>query len=271
MALSMRKWIYNHTGKWPHLVINKIHNSKLGLSSSLHKGTTMNPKTMKAYQTYHAFLTLAVEQVKHNGLLLVPIPSNQYKNYDLDAKKTVLKYGISNTEINTKNFSSPYITICHFAKVTGIPLDELIVGKYSLGAHLERFFIHAIPSNSIDMSRGIRFEQYTEGYKFKNRYHLYFRYTFKKNMSAIQIRIPHFFTTTLMREYYADLFARALKDFLQQEYTSEDVEHTEETETSVVNTTMLMNITVHAASFTNLSRFSWHYYFLLVISLFCIF
>ena len=84
---------------------------------------------------------------------------------------------------------------------------------------------------------------------------LYFKYTIKKNMSAIQVSIPHFFTTTLMREYYADLFARALNDFLQQEYTSEDVEHTEETETSVLNTTMLMNTTVQASRATILSGF----------------
>ena len=152
---------------------------------------------------------------------------------------------------NAENFSSPYITIRHFAEVTGIPLNQLIIGKYSLGAHLERWFIHAIPSDSIDMNRGISIsEKYSQGYESYRRSSPRFRYTIKKNMSAIFIKIPYFYTLPAMREYYTDVFARALNDFLQQEYTSEVVEHTEETETSVLNTTMLMNITVSKSTVT---------------------
>ena len=232
MALALRAQIQNHTGKWPHLVLSNVHQSKVSVELNIAISTLLHHESVEIYETYHGFLTLAMEQVKYNGLILVPAITYRYENETPDHKKTVLLYGLSTEQLNSKNFSSPYITIQHYAKVKNIPLSEIIIGKYSLGAHLEKAFIHAIPSDSIDLAMGIG--QYAKGYKYKYRFNLIYSYTINYNISAIKAYIPLFYTTSLMRNHYADLFARALKEFLNQEYKSEAMAFS--TDTSDFNT-----------------------------------
>ena len=257
MALALRAEIQNKTGKWPHLVLSKVHQKKVMVSLSLAHGTNLYQESMEIYQTYHGFLTLAIEKVKYNGLILIPIINYRYENVSPDQKKTVLLYGLSKNDIHSRNFSSPYITIRHFAKMKNIPLQDIIIGKYSFGAHLERLFIFTIPSDSIDQSRGINIKY--GGYKHSYRFNVIFRYSINKNMSAINVIIPKFYTTKLMRDHYADLFARGLKEFLNQEYKDEEKENTEETETLVQNTTEVVNYTIATSTSVQLTMFYNHF------------
>ena len=84
-----------------------------------------------------------------------------------------------------------------------------------------------MPSADGNLNRDTEF--YATGYKPVFKRNIIYLYTRNKNMSAILVRIPKFYTTHLMRDHYADLFARALKNFINQIYKNIQTAVTEET------------------------------------------
>ena len=131
------------TGLTPHLVISHLHRSRLDPNRDLPEAAQGSPEAVRAYQAFHGSIEAA-----HKSLGDQPGLHLDFHGYRdlLKQNNTMIGYLYRKQELNKADFTRSTPSIQALINRTGIPAEELVFGKGSLGSMFEKSGYRAVPS-----------------------------------------------------------------------------------------------------------------------------
>ena len=147
VAIEIRKKIGEVTGKMPHLVVSKLHRSKLDPNRPKDSAAQYNTLAEKVYDTFHGYI-----QRIHNILAArgpaIHFDIHGYRTHDAD-NWTELGYNIRKTSLNAGGYKpeeSSILSLAHRSALNGIDFESLVSGEASLGKLAEDAGYKTVPS-----------------------------------------------------------------------------------------------------------------------------
>ncbi len=205
------------TGRGPHVVISRLHRSKLDPNRAVDEAANGNPDSEGAWREYHGFIESArqaVEDTWGRGLYL-DIHGHGHRTPWVE-----LGYGLMSSDLNGDSDLDPMsFTMRALADATSTPIAELVRGPASLGALLEQRGYRSVPSPG-DPGPGSA-DYFNGGYSSVRHGSLQ-----AGSIDSIQVEHPKrgVREPESDRQAYARVFAEVLVEYLEQHYGFELVE-----------------------------------------------
>lgn len=147
MTLDIGEGLYagltERFGKSPHLVISKLHRSKLDPNREIKEAAEGDPLAEKAYNIYHDYIRDARTTLGEAGPGLILDIHGQAHGYNM----TELGYLIWKDNLNSGNYKPEDTSIRGLVERTGKDLTELLHGPESLGGLLTSAGYKSVPSH----------------------------------------------------------------------------------------------------------------------------
>lgn len=212
MALQMRETIGQVTGQVPHLVVSRLHRSKLDPNRFKDDAAQYDPVAEKAYQTFHGIIGRV-----HNlmgGGPAVHFDIHGYLTHNTD-NWTEIGYNIRREALNEDVFTPEESSIRALAGrvVTGdLTWDSLVRGPHSLGALFQQEAFRTVPSPQYPQP-----QDGTEGKYFRGGY-ITRRWgsLTKGSIDAVQIEFPQWIRDNV--PLYGPKLGRAMAAWIQKYY-----------------------------------------------------
>ena len=207
--------IHNLIGKRPHVIINKLHRSKMDANRPVDEAAQGNVEAIKAWEEYHCFIETAssmVQQSVGSGMLW------DMHGHGHAINRVEIGYLLNNNDLANSDdildnlFSASSI---HALAVTSdLTFSELIRGPSSFGSLLKTYGFNSVPSTD-DPEPGVNNEFFEGGYTTQRHGSLS-----EGNVSAIQLECnrPGLRDTEQNRKLFAEAMAKAVKDYLITHY-----------------------------------------------------
>ncbi len=198
-------------GKRIHLIICKLHRTKLDCNREPQEATDGNPVVRVAWEKYHAAITSAAKAIlkEHQSGLLIDLHGHGHKSQTLE-----LGYGLEVEDLALPDSAldaKPVLeksTLQQLVTKTHLPHSSLLRGPDSLGALLEKGGYRAAPSPGIPVPTTPFF---SGGYTIR-------RHTSEhRHLTGIQIEThsPGVRDTAPNRQAFGDALALACETFLR--------------------------------------------------------
>ena len=159
------EYLHQKTGRYPHVIINKLHRSRLDANRDIGEAACGNQWAEQAWQEYHAFIDAAQDKVAaqfSHGLYL-DFHTNGHSSQWVELGYLLSSYDLSLSaqQLNTdyyKNKSS----VKSLSHQTGVYFPELIRGPSSLGGLMQAKGYKSVPSPAYPDPNGASY--YNGGY-----------------------------------------------------------------------------------------------------------
>ena len=151
LTLELSKQLYELTGKYPYLVLNKLHRIKLDPNRELEVAIQTNDDALIPYNEFHEFIDLAEEDVfKQWGTgFYIDIHAHPYKDRKLELgyllEAELLFF--SDTDIEDDLYIEKS-SIKNLVRKSPYSFSQLIRGNVSFGSMLEKRGWEVVPSPS---------------------------------------------------------------------------------------------------------------------------
>jgi N-formylglutamate amidohydrolase len=153
LTRTFREGLLARYGQAPHMIICRLHRSKLDANRDLKEGAQGNAEAAKAWQEYHDFIKQArqaVEQQHGFGLLLdMHGHSHREGRVELGYRVSDANLRLDDTELAAKGKVIADTTIRDLDQRSPSSFLELLRGRQSLGGLLEARGFNVVPSPSI--------------------------------------------------------------------------------------------------------------------------
>lgn len=213
LARELADEIETLTGMRPHLVINRLHRSKLDPNRSLEHGAQGSAVAARAWQAYHAGLEDASEAVVADCGWGLYVDLHSFGEW---GRGIEIGYGLSHEALSEddEDLSRRRFVygsnLRHAALYSEQSLAELLRGPESLGGLLQARGYWAVPSP--------RHPRPDPGY-FDGGYSVYRHGPQRgRGVDAVQIEVPYNLLRELQRERFVGALAVSLIDLLQGAY-----------------------------------------------------
>ena len=150
LAKQMRKTISEKTGRTPHLVVSRLHRSKLDPNRFKDDAAQYNSIAEGAYDTFHGIIK-RVHNILAAGGPAVHFDIHGYRalsSHNTD-NWTEIGYNIQPARLNADNFTaeeSSLRALAARAAARGIEFDSLVRGEDSLGKLVQEKGFRVVPS-----------------------------------------------------------------------------------------------------------------------------
>lgn len=142
--------IFDKTGKWPHIIFNRLHRIKLDANREIKRAACEDEIAEKAFNEFHAYIDSAEASVTRNfGTgLYIDLHAHNHNKQNLELGYLISKddLALTDSEIN-KNGIINHCSIRHLAENPQFTLAQLLRGGSSLGAMFEKKGYPACPSD----------------------------------------------------------------------------------------------------------------------------
>jgi N-formylglutamate amidohydrolase len=147
----IRDSMYARTGKYPHLIINRLKRRKLDPNREVLEATDSDPLATIAYNEYHAFIDSAKARVLSEygkGLC------NDFHGHNHKIQRLEIGYLLMNDDLQlpdttlNENEYKNRSSVKHLAQTAPYTFAQLIRGETSLGHYFEELGYPAVPSQS---------------------------------------------------------------------------------------------------------------------------
>lgn len=197
-------------GHRPHLVLSHLHRSKLDPNREIKEAAQGNPKAVRAWEEYHAFIEKARETVvKQHGLaFLIDMhgQSHQGERVELGYLHSPTELAQTAELLNAPEFIAKG-SMALLVEQSGLPYAEVLHGSQSLGALLAAKGYRSTPSPQMPVPD----EPYFKGGYTTARY-------CKGLTTGLQVEVnrSRLRDTPANRLKFAQVFAVVLDDYLTQ-------------------------------------------------------
>jgi len=226
--------LYNKLGekldRKPHLIISKIHRSKLDPNREINEAAQGNPTAIKAYNSFHNLIAEVRNSISTSG------PGMIYEIHGQIHKMNSSEVGylISKNRLNSdKPPNHKYTSIRGLKERTGMTIQELIYGPSSLGTLLENEGFKALPSKRQKKPGDQGY--FMGGYILKK----YSSRLDGGNFDGIQTEAPsevRWEGGKLVRDLYIEALAEALANFVKKFYLDKDLKNLKNETTTTTKT-----------------------------------
>ena len=150
LVLEMRDALYKYTGKYPHLIVCRLHRRKLDANREINEAAQGDPQAEKAWNEYHDFINKAkskVEKKYGKGFYF------DIHGFDSGDRKIQLGYLMGKEQLSltdeklSDEFYAERSSIKTLAEKSSISFAKLIRGEKSLGTLFEENDIPSVPSS----------------------------------------------------------------------------------------------------------------------------
>lgn len=139
-AKRSRAAFTKRTGLVPHLIVSKLHRSKLDPNRAIEDAAQGSPEAEAAYREFHATIRRVQKTMGTSGLLL------DFHGQGHGQNSTELGYVYTKSDLNEGNLLEGVSSVSSLLARTGLSPEELLSGPGSLGALWEEAGYMAIPS-----------------------------------------------------------------------------------------------------------------------------
>lgn len=210
LARTIADVIHAKTGRHIHLVICRLHRSRLDANRDLIEAAQGQPLAEQAWKEHHGFIEQAcAEAVKQHGVaFLIDLHGHGHKNLrvELGYLHTPSEMSVPEDLINAPAFAQTG-SLGWIASRSTLPYSELLYGPLSLGALLEARGFASTPGPLAKVP--------TEPY-FKGGYTIFRHCDAGRNVTGVQIEAnrPRLRDTAVNRMAFAHALTAALDVFL---------------------------------------------------------
>ena len=205
LAALVAEEFYKLSGKWPHLIQNRLVRRKLDASFPLAKATCHHSDVVKAWHDFHRFVNKAINTVNGRGLFL------DLTGHSREMQTIKLGYGVASDNLTAGEVNLNDSTIHHLVGEVGTNVDELVRGRTSLGGYLQAAGYDTAPS-----------PKHPQPQNHNNSSGSYNTLTYGRKMGtyldAIQIETPRSLRTNQNLPIFAKTFSRAIWLFMERYY-----------------------------------------------------
>ena len=195
--------IYDATGKWPWVIYNKLHRSRLDSNRDLQQAACGDPEAEAAWYQFHDYIAIARQHVTGPGWQMDIHGHGNPANLRLELGWLISGYDLYNPG-PFKSASSLYA----FAEASPKPFDELL---RELGTELTNKGYRSLPALQ---------DWATEGEAYYSGGYLTSRYTcleLSDQICGVQLELPGYIRGTAdSRTAYSRVLANVLVPYLQQ-------------------------------------------------------
>jgi hypothetical protein len=145
----VRDSVFARTGKYPHVIINRLKRRKIDPNREILEATDSDPFSTISYNEYHAFIDSAKSQViKGYGKGLY----NDFHGHNHPIKRIEIGYLLRNDDLTQPDSVLENIeymnrsSIKNLAKASSLTFSQLVRGSKSLGKYFEDHGYQAVPS-----------------------------------------------------------------------------------------------------------------------------
>ena len=217
LTREVSTYIQQETGKCPHIVINKLHRSRLDANRDIGEAACGNSISEQAWREYHDFIDAAKATATTQygkGLYL-----DFHSNIDYDGRWVELGFLLYSTDLtksDTALNASKYkdkSSVKSLAYTPGLYFPEIIRGQTSLGGLLQRQGYKAIPSPAYPDFTSSSDEYLNGGYNTA-------RHGSREGGSVDGIQVESFteFLQDDMRAAYVQALAESVMTFVETQY-----------------------------------------------------
>ncbi len=151
LARSIQSAIHNRTGRYPHIIINRLHRIKLDANREIVEAAQGNAKAEQAWHDYNDFIETAEQKVidDYGSGFYIDLHGHGHEIQRLE-----LGYLLSRTDLALTDAALNAQTYINKSSLrtlvveSGLTLSELIRGPGSLGTLLETLGYPAVPSSN---------------------------------------------------------------------------------------------------------------------------
>ena len=205
VAELLTEGYYNLSGKWPHLICNRLHRSKLDANRDLPEATFYDPESIRAWYDFHKFINQAKTAIDGPGLYL------DIHGHRHDPQWAEFGYRFYGKDLDSDNIDPNNSSIRNLASTATVSFEELLRGKSSLGGFLQAAGYESVPSHTNPHPNG---RKYLRGGYNTDRYGS----QHGGNFDAIQIETPLSFKKNDTRPAYSEALSKAVWSFMSKYY-----------------------------------------------------
>jgi hypothetical protein len=153
LARAVAEELHSRTGRWPHLIICRLHRRKVDCNRELAEAAAGNPLAEQAWREFQGFIDAAQEQVirQHGRGLYIDLHGHGHANQRLELGylHSVQQLAQSDAELSAPQFAAES-SLRAIAIQGRLPYAELLRGPASFGALMEQrgFPCSPSPTNS---------------------------------------------------------------------------------------------------------------------------
>lgn len=167
LARHIRTEFFNRTGKYPHIVINRLHRSRLDANREIGEAACGNAQSQEAWRDYHEFIETAKTKVTadHQRGWYTDLHGHGHAiarlelGYDLSA--TTLR--LSDAELDAGATYETASSIRAFSQQSTLSFSALLRGSTSLGTLLTDAGFPSVPGTQ-DPAPDVGEEYFSGGY-----------------------------------------------------------------------------------------------------------
>ena len=145
LALEMRKTITEITGHAPHLIISRLHRSKLDPNRERDDAAQHNAIAEQTYDTFHRFTQEAHNMLSKNGESGIHFDIHGYTTHNTD-DWIELGYNLLPSQLNRGDLNAYTSSIRALAERSHKPFADIVAGNYSLGKLVQEEGFRVVPS-----------------------------------------------------------------------------------------------------------------------------
>ena len=145
LAIAMRNTISEITGHAPHLIISRLHRSKLDPNRERDNAAQHNEEAERSYDTFHGFIQQAHNQVQASGNPGVHFDIHGYTMHNTD-NWLELGYNLQSNQLNEGDLNPANSSIRELAARSSASFESIIAGENSLGWLVQQEGFRVVPS-----------------------------------------------------------------------------------------------------------------------------
>lgn len=215
VALSVQQCFYELTGKYPYVILNRLHRIKLDPNREINIAAQGDSLTQISYNEFHNFIEIAETEVeeKWGTGLYIDIHGHNHKShmYELGYLLEGGLLDFSDEELNDNLFIEKS-SLRNLAKNSTYKFSEILRGDVSFGAYLSKYGYKTCPSPLIP-SPGT-------DYFYSGGYNTQVHGTPTPNFNGFQIELPwdHIPNSEIdVKQFSTDLM-NAIIEFMKTHY-----------------------------------------------------
>lgn len=151
LARSLKYRFHEYTGKYPHVIINRLHRSKLDANRNIEQGACGNNNAKMAWNDFHAFIDVAKNSVLNSAwgkgwLIDVHGHGHAIQRVELGYLLTGANLRETNATLNSSTTYRNKSSFRTFATNSPFTFSALLRGNKAIGTNLTRFGYPSVPS-----------------------------------------------------------------------------------------------------------------------------
>lgn len=154
IGLEMREVVFRITGKYPYVIINHLHRTRLDPNRNIDEAASGHPLAEIAWAEFHKLIDSASNEIERNFGKGLYIDLHGHRH---EIKRTELGYLLSVDELQLEDELLNFDTFTEYSSIRSLAIDlkdsltftQLIRGPKSLGSLMERQGYPTVPSERI--------------------------------------------------------------------------------------------------------------------------